>query len=66
MPRYLISNANLKKKKEAFNNLRTTNHWPCKPKLFGVNPRTYGNEMEEINPIKKPDINQLGLKLSGF
>lgn len=66
MPRYLISNANLKKKKEAFNNLRTTNHWPAKPKLFGVNPRTYGNEMEEINPIKKPKVNELGLKLAGF
>ena len=54
------------KKKEAFNNLRTTNHWPAKPKLFGVNPRTYGNEIEEINPIKKPNVNQLGLKLAGF
>jgi hypothetical protein len=66
MPRSLISNANLKKKKEAFNNLRTTNHWPCKPKLFSVNPRTYGNEMQEINPIEKPIVNQLGLKLAGF
>jgi hypothetical protein len=66
MPRYLISKGNLKKKKDAFNNLRTTNHWPCKPKLFSVNPRTYGNELEEINPINKPVVNELGLKLSGF
>jgi len=66
MPRYLISNANLKKKKNAFTNLRTTNHWPCKPKLFGVNPRTYGNEMEDIHSIEKPNVSDLGLKLAGF
>ena len=66
MPRYLISNANLRKKKEAFNNIRTTNHWACKPKLFPVNPRTYGKQLEEINPIQKPNVSELGLKLAGF
>jgi hypothetical protein len=66
MPRELCSNANLKKKREAFENLRTTNHYPCKPKLFPKMPRTYGNDIPTINQIDKPIINELGKKLAGF
>ncbi len=66
MPRSLCSKALLNKKQKAFNELRTTNHYPCKPKLFTKMPRTYGNEIPIITPIKTPIINDLGKKLAGF
>lgn len=66
MPKYLISKPNLEKKKEAFNNLRTTNHWPCKPKLFGKSPRLYGGKLNEITPITAPILTDVGKKLAGF
>jgi ectoine hydroxylase-related dioxygenase (phytanoyl-CoA dioxygenase family) len=65
-PRKLISNANLKKKKEAFENMRTTSHYPCKPKLFAKYPRTYGRPVPEINVIDEPKLTPLGKKLAGF
>lgn len=46
-------------KKQVFNELRTTNHYPCKIKLFPKTPNTYGKQIHEIVPIKKPIINQL-------
>ena len=66
MPRKLCSNANLKKKQKAFDELRTTNHYPCKPKLFPKNPRTYGAELPVITIIDKPRLTDLGNKLAGF
>ena len=66
MPRQLATAAAIKKKKKAFNELRTTNHWPCKPKLFPKNPRTYGNPMPEVKAINPPDVTDFGMKLAGF
>jgi len=66
MPRYNASEANLAKKIKAFEELRTTNHWAHKPKLFPVNPRTYGEELPEIEPIPNPILNDLGRKLVGY
>ena len=66
MPRSFISKANLKKKIKALEELRTTNHWACKPKLFSVNPRTYCNELPNVHPIEPPVLNQLGKKLAGL
>jgi hypothetical protein len=66
MPRKLCSKALLKKKQKAFNELRTTNHYPCNPKLFPKMPRTYGNEIPIITQIDKPILNELGKKLAGF
>lgn len=66
MPRVLCSSANLKKKQKAVNELRTTNHYPCKPKLFPENPRTYGAEVPKITPIAPPVLTNLGKKLAGF
>ena len=65
-PRKLITPALLRKKIKAFENLRTTNHWPAKPKLFAKNPRTYGNPLPEITRITTPVLTELGKKLAGF
>lgn len=65
-PRSLATKANLKKKVKAFEDLRTTSHWPHKPILFSVNPRTYGKEMPKIQSVDKPVLNELGKKLVGY
>lgn len=66
LPRSLISNAHLRKKQKAFNELRTTNHNPCKIKLFSKEPRSYGAELPIINTINLPKLTDLGYKLAGF
>lgn len=70
-PKKLITEKNLEKKQNAFNNLRTTNHYPCSIKLFPKKPRTYGNNTNEnlinkINEIEPPVLTPLGKKLAGF
>lgn len=65
-PRKLATQTLLKKKQKAFNEMRTTSHWPHKPKLFPKTPRTYGAELPEIVDIEKPIVNSLGMKLAGF
>ena len=65
-PRNLSDKKNLKKKQKAFEELRTTTHWPCTVKLFSKSPRTYGNELPVINIINKPVLTEIGLKLAGF
>lgn len=65
-PRSRATQANLKKKIKAFEELRTTSHWPHKPKLFPVNARTYGGPVPKITAINKPILNELGLKLVGY
>ena len=65
-PRSLCNKKNLDKKIKAFNELRTTNHWASKPKLFGKNPRTYGCELPIITNITPPILSELGLKLVGL
>ena len=65
-PRQMCTPALLRKKQEAFNNLRTTNHYPCKPKLFPERPNTYGGEMPDITPIRPPTLTALGRRLAGF
>lgn len=66
LPRILCNKANLNKKKKAFNELRTTNHNPCKIKLFSKDPRTYGGELPILNIIEKPILTDLGKTLAGF
>jgi hypothetical protein len=65
-PRNLATDAFLRKKQKAFNELRMTSHWPHKPKLFSVNPRTYGGPLPNVTPIKSPKLSELGLKVAGF
>jgi hypothetical protein len=65
-PRDNITDANLRKKVKAFEENRTTSHWPCYPKLFGKNPRTYGAELKTITPAPKPEMTPLGMRLAGY
>ena len=65
-PRSLATEANLRKKRKAFNELRMTTHWPHKPKLFPKNPRTYGGPLPDMTDIPHPHLTDLGLKIAGF
>lgn len=66
MPRKLATPASIKKKQKAFNELRMTTHWAHKPKLFPINPRTYGAPLPNITLVDKPKLTELGMKLAGF
>ena len=66
MPRTLTTDKMIKKKQKAFNELRTTNHWANKPKLFPKMPRTYGGELMGYTDMKVPLLTELGNKLAGF
>ncbi len=65
-PREQITAANLRKKIKAFEEKRTTSHWPCNPKLFGKTPRTYGKPIPKTSETEPPILTELGLKLAGF
>lgn len=65
-PRSFATPAILKKKQKAFTELRTTNHWPHKPKLFPQMPRTYGAKVEDIQQIPVPKVGKIGKKMAGF
>mgnify|MGYP002010171441 CR=1 FL=1 len=56
----------LEKKRKAFDERRTTSHWPANPKLFGKKPRTYGRELPEVTPPPAPELTALGKRLAGF
>ena len=56
----------LEKKQKAFHEVRTTNHWPHKPKLFPTAPRTYGQPLPQVRPLPVPQLNELGRRLAGF
>jgi len=66
MPKTVCDDKNLKKRLQAFEDLRTSNHYPHKVKLFPKMPRTYGNVMEEITKISAPHVTELGRSLVGF
>lgn len=66
MPKSVCDNKNLKKRIEAFEELRTTNHYPHKVKKFPKMPRTYGNVIPPITPIKAPVLKEIGLSLIGY
>ena len=65
-PRNKATNAHILKKQKAFNEMRTTSHWPHKIKLFPINPRTYGSPLPEVGEISKPTLTDLGKSLAGF
>ena len=66
MPRELCAGNYLGKKQNYFETMRTCNHWPCKPKAFPNNPRTYGADLPTITTIDPPTLSSLGLKLAGY
>lgn len=68
-PRKLASLRDLERKRDIFLKGRTTSHWPHKPKVFGVRPRTYGNPMPEVDPVPpfpRDQLTALGERLAGF
>lgn len=60
-PKSLCSEANLRKRKKAFDEMRMTGHSAAFPILFNKNPRTYGKELYKHNPLPKPDIKNSSL-----
>lgn len=65
-PRSRATDANLLKKINAFENLRTTNHYPHKPKLFGKAPRTYSQTVPKLHAIYPPGLQPIGFRLAGL
>jgi hypothetical protein len=66
MPRSLATKKNLEKKIKAFEEMRMTTHWPCDVKLFAKTPRTYGQPIENIVSLERPEIYALGRRLVGY
>ena len=65
-PRIKASHSSINKKINAWENLRTTSHWPHKPKLFPEHPHTWGKPLPNIVQIPRPQINDLGYRLIGY
>ncbi|MGK7904296.1 MAG: phytanoyl-CoA dioxygenase family protein [Hormoscilla sp.] len=66
MPKKLCSEAMLRTRIRAFEELRTTNHYPHKVRLFPKQPRTYGKALPPIKQIPRPRLSELGKKLVGY
>ena len=66
MPRALSDSENIKKKIQAFEELKTTTHWATKAKLFHQLPFIKEKEMPNITPISPPILTELGKKLAGY
>lgn len=66
MPKNLCSVKDTIKKQNLFRDKRTTSHWPCKPKGFPKQPRTYGGIIPEITVIPEPILTPLGESLAGL
>lgn len=66
MPRRLASEKDIQKKIKAYEEMRMTTHWPCKVKLFGKMPQTYGAEVPEMTTLPSPEINEFGRRLVGY
>jgi len=67
MPRDRATEAQLRKKRKAFEELRLTTHNPIKVKLFPKNPRLYGGDHKEgILPPPEPELTDLGRRLAGY
>jgi ectoine hydroxylase-related dioxygenase (phytanoyl-CoA dioxygenase family) len=69
LPKKYATENDLKKKKEALNDLRTTSHWPCiKITLNPLNPRTYGKDsvLENfVTPTTKPVLTDRMKRMAG-
>jgi ectoine hydroxylase-related dioxygenase (phytanoyl-CoA dioxygenase family) len=68
-PRSESNKENLEIKKQTFINMESTTHNPCIISKFPTNPYEMDNNFdynELITDIKRPKLNDLGLKLAGF
>jgi hypothetical protein len=66
LPRLGTPNKILKKRRKAFEELRTTNHHPQKSLLFSKNPRNYGTPVPHLTQVTSPVLGELGRKLVGY
>lgn len=72
LPRSRATAAALKKKQFAFEQHRTTSHWPDRATLFPKEPRTYGREKRTYGSIKhltvntKAELGLIGRRLAGY
>ena len=61
------SSSQTKKRFKYFQELRTTSHWPHKPKLFPLKPRLYpGDEFPNVTDIPDPQLTELGKIVAGY
>lgn len=65
-PREWATEATLEKKQDALEEMRMTNHWAHRPKLFPKYPHTYGDTLPDIDNIPPPKLTELGKKLAGY
>jgi hypothetical protein len=65
-PRKMATQSKLKSKIKAWDNLRTTSHWPHRPKMFPKKPRTWGTPVPPIVQIPRPTISDLAYRLIGY
>jgi hypothetical protein len=65
-PRVLATEAELRKKRRAFEDGRMTSHWPCRVRLFPKTVHSYGKTVRPITPLEPPTLTDVGLRLAGF
>jgi hypothetical protein len=66
-PREKATETMLKKKQKAFNEKRTTNHWPHIPKIDGLKPQLYGKEHHiDFDALEIPNPKVANLRACGF
>jgi len=53
MPRTMANEKELAKRRKAFEEGRMTTHWPCKVRLFGKRPQTYGVELAPVKALTR-------------
>jgi hypothetical protein len=67
MPREKTLKENVVEKRiKAFEDGRTTSHWPDRVTLFGKKPNTYGVTLPTITLPKPPVLTKLGRRLVGY
>lgn len=65
-PHQMATEKMLKRKREAFEEKRTTSHWAAKVKVFPKMPRSYGKPMKTQKALPAPVVTPLGRELAGF
>lgn len=66
LPRSTATPKDLKRKREIFQDGRSTPHWPNKGRVFGKAPQTYGKPLPNVSLPPPPILSNLGKKLAGF
>jgi len=62
-PKSFADSKVIEKRKKAFNDKRTTSHWPHKAKMFPKIPRLYGNSKPNVVDVPDPKLTEIGKSL---